>query len=212
MRNEMGGNREDILREHITRRILNSMMGMFTGTHGQLWGIHVCGHSVELMAEHGSYAGSCSLWKPFGAYLIAEKGTLLSTVCLFVWLWWYGTWIAVYWTVCVFARKRPCARTTWLSSWTIALCGLFYMEHCLFKRQICSIWTAESKCRRKLQWETIWDIWILFLQTHTTRKCPLYLHESTVWVSWTWFALNGDMQLYHLIKLFFWLVSLSYDY
>ena len=41
---------------------------------------------MELMAEHGSYAGSCSLWKPFGAYLIAEKGTLLSTVCLFVYL------------------------------------------------------------------------------------------------------------------------------
>ena len=64
----------------------------------------------------------------------------------------------------------------------------------------------------ELQGETTRDIWIELQWIDTTRKWNLYLQESTVSISWSWFALNGDMQLYQLMKLFFRLVSASYDY
>ena len=197
----------NIVREHVMRRILNPIMGMFTATRGWLRSIYVCLHPMEWMAAHRSYALSCSMWQHFRVHLVTEKiHCWWLCVRLFLRLWWHGMFIILHRIVCVIAMLLPYGKGRCLYH------VIIIMNYCtlgLFVDWIRSMGIVETKCRRKLPGETTARIWIQLLPTHTTRICLLYLHDSTIWIWWTCCALNGDMLLFHLMIQVFWLVSPS---
>ena len=68
---------------------------------------------------------------------------------------------------------------------------------------IFTVSTSATNFPREVPGVTTRDIWIELLWIDTTRKWNLYLQESAVSISWSWFALNGDKQLYQLMIVIF---------
>ena len=169
-------------------------------------------HGID--GPHGSHAESCSKWRPFGA----AKDILLSTICFFICV------VVVIWKVnfC----SLICVRLPWSCSLGKTGCPnhvIIIMNYCPFwallygtqsfheANSLCTallgVHIFDTDCRNKMSKETalgtMGNIWIESLQSHTTPRWNLYLHESTVLIWRSWFAYNGDMQVPVLMILVF---------